>query len=144
MSKILKLILAVVLGIVLGSAINMALITVSGHVIPPPSGADMTTPEGIRAALPQLQPRHFLFPFLAHALGTLVGAFIAARLTSQHKLIAALTVGTCFFVGGIIAASMIPAPMWFIALDLIGSYFPPAWLGFVLARQRPQKPFNAA
>ncbi|MGV8942426.1 MAG: hypothetical protein ACOH1P_12985, partial [Lysobacter sp.] len=93
----------------------------------------MTTAEGIRAALPQLAPRHFLFPFLAHALGALVGAFIAAKLASQYKLIGALIVGALFFVGGIMAARMIPAPTWFIAADLIGAYFPFAWLGYLLA-----------
>lgn len=140
----LRVILAVVLGLVLGSVINMALIMASGHVIPPPPGADMTTADGIRAALPQLEPRHFLFPFLAHALGTLVGAFIAARLASQHRLMAALAVGALFLVGGILAARMIPAPTWFIAVDLIGAYFPFAWLGYLLARPRQQIPARVA
>ena len=36
-------IVAVVVGVVLGSLINMALIMVSGHVIPPSADADMTT-----------------------------------------------------------------------------------------------------
>lgn len=129
-----RLLLAVILGFVLGSVVNMALITVSGQVIPPPPGADMTTPEGVRAALPQLEPRHFLFPFLAHALGTLAGAFVAARMASGHRRAGALMVGALFFVGGIVAARMIPAPPWFIAVDLIGAYFPFAWLGYLLAR----------
>ena len=133
---ILKLILAVVLGLVLGGITNMALVMASGHVIPPPAGADMTTAEGIRAALPQLEPKHFLFPFLAHAVGTFVGAFISAKIAPQHKLAGAMIVGSFFFVGGIMAARMIPAPTWFIATDLIGAYFPFAFLGFVLARPR--------
>jgi hypothetical protein len=134
----LRLILAIVLGLVLGSVVNMALVIAGGHVIPPPPGADMTTAEGIRAALPQLQPRHFLFPFLAHALGTLVGAFIAAKVAFQHKLVGALIVGALFLAGGIVAARMIPAPTWFIATDLICAYFPFAWLGYLLARPRQQ------
>jgi len=140
----LRLILAVVLGLVLGSAVNMALIMVSGAVIPPPAGADMTTAEGIRAALPLLEPRHFLFPFLAHALGTLVGAFVAARLSPGNKRAAALVVGALFFVGGVMAARMIPVPTWFIAVDLIGAYFPFAWLGYLLARPRPRLPTETA
>jgi hypothetical protein len=141
---ILKLILAVVLGLVLGSITNMALVMVSGHVIPPPAGADMTTAEGIRAALPQLEARHFLFPFMAHAFGTLVGAFIAAKLSPQYKLIGALIVGSLFFVGGTMAARMIPGPTWFIALDLVGAYFPFALLGFALARPRSKVPAGVA
>lgn len=142
--SILKLILAVILGLVLGSVVNMALIMTSGYVIPPPAGADMTTAEGIRAALPLLQPHHFLFPFLAHALGTLAGAFIAAKIASHRNRFAALTVGICFFAGGVIAARMIPAPTWFIALDLVGAYLPFAWLGYVLARPRTSKPISVA
>lgn len=142
--SILRLILAIVFGLIVGSVVNMALVMASGYVIPPPAGADMTTAEGIRAALSQLEPRHFLFPFLAHALGTLVGALIAARTASQRKLIGALVVGACFFVGGVMAARMIPAPAWFIAVDLICAYFPFAWLGYVLARPRQQSPSHAA
>ena len=136
--NVLKLILAVVVGLVLGSVANMALVMASGHVIPPPSGADMTTAEGIRAALPQMEAKHFLFPFLAHALGTLIGAFIAAKVAPQHKLGSALIVGSLFFVGGIMAARMIPAPTWFIVLDLVGAYFPFALFGFALARPQQE------
>ena len=49
---------------------------------------------------------------------------------------AALVVGAFFFVGGVMAARMIPAPGWFIAADLICAYFPFAWLGHWLARPR--------
>ena len=139
-----RLVLAVVLGLVVGSIVNMALIMAGGHVIPPPPGADMTTADGIRAALPQLRPQHFLFPFLAHAAGTLVGAFIAARLAPRYKRVGALSVGLLFFGGGILAARMIPAPTWFIAVDLIGAYFPFAWLGYLLARPRGQTPARLA
>jgi len=132
----LRLILAVVVGLLLGSVINMALILVSGHVIPLPAGSDMTTAEGIGAALPQLKPRHFLFPFLAHAIGTLVGAFAAAKIASRYMRTGALIVGGLFFVGGVMAARMIPAPTWFLAVDLIGAYIPFAWLGYLLARLR--------
>lgn len=141
---IVKCILAMVLGLVLGGVANMALIMMSGHVIPPPVGADMTAAEGIRAALPRLEARHFLFPFMAHALGTLLGAFIAAKMAPRHKLAAALLVGSIFFVGGIMAARMIPAPVWFIVLDLVGAYFPFALLGFALARPRQRAPASAA
>lgn len=142
--SVLRLILAIVLGLVLGGAVNMALIMVSGYLIPPPAGADMTTAEGIRAALPLLEPRHFLFPFLAHALGTLVGAFVAVKVAARRKLTGAMIVGAFFFVGGIMAARMIPAPTWFIALDLLGAYVPFAWFGYLLARPREETPSRVA
>ncbi|MBI5645729.1 MAG: hypothetical protein HY962_02265 [Ignavibacteriae bacterium] len=134
---VLRLILAIVLGLVLGSIVNMALVMLGGVVVPPPPGADMNTPEGIRAALPLLGPGHYIFPLLAHALGTLAGAFIAARVTEQRKLLGAMIVGAFFFIGGILAATMIPAPAWFVVLDLAIAYFPCAWLGYRFARPRP-------
>ena len=47
----LRVVLAVLLGIVVGSVVNMALMTVSGKVIAPPVGADVTTTEGLKAAM---------------------------------------------------------------------------------------------
>lgn len=133
---LLRCVLAVVLGLVVGSVVNMALVMLGGHVVAPPPGADLATVEGLRAALPAMRPVHFLFPFLAHALGTLAGAYVATRVASCYKRGAALAVGALFFAGGIMAARMIPAPAWFIVADLALAYFPFAWLGYVLGRPR--------
>lgn len=133
MNPIVKNILAVVVGAVVGSVVNMALITVSGKVIPPPAGADITTMEGLQAALPLFEPKHFIFPFLAHALGTLVGAFLAARIAANNKMRFALGIGVLFLIGGISNAFMLPAPLWFIVADIVLAYMPMAYLGGKLA-----------
>lgn len=124
----------IVLGLVLGSVVNMAFVTISASVIAPPPGADMMTVEGLTAAMPRLQAKHFVFPFLAHALGTLVAALVAALIAGTHKMRIAMGIGGLFLVGGIAASMMIPAPSWFIALDLIVAYLPMAWLGAKLGR----------
>lgn len=133
MNPIVRNILAVVAGVLLGSVVNMGLIQISGAVIPPPDGADMTTAEGIKAALPLLEPKHFIFPFLAHALGTLVGAFIAAKIGATRKMMLAVIVGAIFLLGGIAATFMIPAPTWFMVLDVVVAYLPMAYLGAMIA-----------
>jgi hypothetical protein len=125
----LRVVLAVLLGIVVGSVVNMALITVSGKVIAPPLGADVTTTEGLKAAMHLFEPRHFLFPFLAHSLGTFVGAFVAALVASGRSLRVALMVGGFFLLGGIASVVMLPAPLWFSVVDLLLAYLPAAWLG---------------
>ena len=61
MPKFLRMLLAIVLGVVVGSVINMALIALSGKVIPPPAGADVTTMAGLKASLLLFEPKHFLF-----------------------------------------------------------------------------------
>ena len=134
MNPVVKNLLAVVAGLFIGGIVNMGLILISGSVIPPPEGADVTTTEGLKASMHLFEPRHFIFPFLAHALGTLVGAFVASKIAASHKKIFALTIGGFFLVGGIINAISLPAPSWFIGLDLVVAYIPMAWIGYKLSK----------
>ena len=78
MKSKLKNVLAVIVGCVVGSIANMILVTVGPYVIPPPDGVDVTNVESIKSSMHLFEFKHFIFPFLAHALGTLVGAYLAA------------------------------------------------------------------
>jgi len=133
MTPILKNILAVLAGFIIGGAVNMGLIMLGPSIIPPPAGVDMTTPEGLLEGAQLLQTKHYIMPFLAHALGTFAGAFVAARIAANRKSLFAMVIGVIFLLGGIAAARMIPAPTWFIGLDLLMAYLPMAWLGWKLA-----------
>ena len=126
---ILKNILAVVLGLFIGGTINMSIIMASGSIIPPPEGTNLTTMEGLEAAMPLMEPKHFLLPFLAHALGTLVGALIAASIAATYKMRLAMAIGICFLIGGIMNIFMLPSPIWFTIVDLGLAYIPMAYLG---------------
>lgn len=128
MNSTVKNILAVLVGVIAGGALNMGIIMISGIIIPPPDGVDMTTAEGLTAGMALLEPKHFLMPFLAHALGTLLGAFIAAKILTKNHMRFALGIGAWNLLGGVMASTMIPAPLWFIAVDLIGAYIPMAYL----------------
>ncbi|WP_411823378.1 hypothetical protein [Leptospira sp. 'Mane'] len=132
MKPIIRNILTVVMGIFLGSLVNMGIITISGHIIPPPDGSDVTTMEGLKASLHLFQPKHFIFPFLAHALGTFFGAAIVAKISTDHKLKYALGIGVFFLAGGIANIIMLPSPVWFTILDLAGAYIPMSYLGGLL------------
>ena|SRR5687767_14304525 len=126
-------ILAVFAGLVIGSVVNMGLVMLSPVVIPTPAGADTTTIEGLNASIHLFETKHFILPFLAHALGTLVGALVAAWISANRKLLVSLVVGCFFLLGGLSAAWMIPAPMWFEAVDILFAYIPMAWIGAKLA-----------
>lgn len=129
MNPILKNILAVLAGILGGMLVNIGLIMISGSLIPPPEGVDPMDAESIKANIDLYEFKHFIFPFLAHALGTLAGAFVAAKVAATHKMKFALGIGAFFLAGGIANTFMIPAPTWFIAVDLIAAYLPMGWLG---------------
>lgn len=133
MNPILRNILAILAGIIGGGLLNGGLIHVSDSIIPPPTGVDVTDMESLKTSMHLFGPEHFIFPLLAHALGTLAGATIAAWLAASHQMKIALGIGAFFLLGGIAAASMLPAPTWFVALDLIAAYLPMGWLGGKLA-----------
>lgn len=135
----LKLIIGVVVGLVVGSIVNGSIISMSPHVIAPLPGADLQTEAGLKAAMAQMGPQHFLMPFLAHALGSLVGGFLATKIAPSYRAIPAVIVGAVFLGGGAYMASILPAPLWFEALDVIVAYLPAALLGYHLAKPRKPK-----
>jgi len=65
----------------------------------------------------------------------LIGAFVATRIAAARKLIFALVIGVVHLLGGIAAAYLIPAPMWFVTLDLTMAYMPVVWLAGSFALQ---------
>ena len=136
MNPILRNILAVIAGIIVGSLVNMAIAYLGPTLIPPPEGADILTMEGLRASMGIFEPKHFLTPFLAHALGTLAGAFVAAKLGITRKALLALIVGIFFLAGGIAMVVQLPSPLWFTLLDLVVAYIPMSLLGTALAKSR--------
>ncbi len=133
MNPIVRNVLAVLAGLVVGSLVNGALIMASASIIPPPEGADLTSAEGLKNSMHLMETKHFIMPFLAHALGTFAGAYVAARIAAHHKIKLALLIGLLFFIGGLINVFMLPSPIWFTVLDLVAAYLPMAWLGGRLA-----------
>jgi hypothetical protein len=134
MNPILRNILAICAGIILGSIVNMGIIMISSYIIAPPAGADLTTMEGLNASMHLMQPKHFLMPFLAHAIGTFTGALLTAYIAANHKMIFALIIGAVFLVGGIANIVMLPSPVWFTVVDLAGAYIPMAFIAGKLAK----------
>ena len=133
MNTILRNVLAVIAGLIVGAIVNMALVMVGGALIPAPAGVDVTNVESIRASIHLFEAKHFVFPFLAHAIGTLIGALVASLIGGSNRTLLAMIVGVFGVLGGIAAAFMVPAPVWFMALDLVVAYIPMAWLGWKLS-----------
>ena len=136
MNKTIRNILAVIAGMVVGSFVNIGIIMVSGSIIPPPEGVDNTTVEGLQAGIHLFQPKHFLLPFLAHALGTFAGALLTAIIATSRKMLFAMIIGFFFLAGGIGNILMLPSPLWFTLVDLIGAYLPMALLAGWLVQSK--------
>ena len=132
MNRILKNILAVFAGWIGGSIINMGFVQL-GNFLYPIEGVDVNDMEALSAVMPTLSFEYFIFPFLAHALGTFSGAFLAALIASSKKMLFAFIIGGLFLIGGIMVNYMITGPLWFTITDIVLAYLPMAWLGALLA-----------
>ena len=133
--NILRNSLAVIGGCLIGGMLNMVLIQLGSHIIVPPAGADLTTEEGLKASMHLMEPKHFLFPWLAHAVHCLVGGFIATKIGISNHLRLAMIVGGITFLGGAFMVYSLPSPYWFSILDLGLAYFPMAYIGYRIAQK---------
>lgn len=130
MNPILKNILAVIAGVIIGGMVNMGIVMLSGSIIAPPEGVNPADIESIKANIHLYEAKHFIMPWLAHAMGSFTGALITALLAATHKLRLAMAIGIWTLVGGIAAVFMLPgAPHVFVIADLVLAYIPMAYLG---------------
>ena len=125
MNTIIKNILAILAGGLIGMVVNMGLIIIGNQLIP---FADVINPMNAT----KWDIEYFIFPFLAHAIGTLAGAFITAKLAASYQMIFSICIGIFFLLGGISMVFILPAPLWFIIVDLVLAYIPMGWLGWRL------------
>ena len=126
MRRTLKNIGIVILGIIIGMIVNIGLIILGGTIFVLPENF-----EPMNAM--NWDVKYFIFPFLAHSIGTLSGAFIVSKLSNKSSIILPLIVGLYFFSGGIYMVTILPAPTWFVLLDVILGYIPMALLGWKIS-----------
>ncbi|MBL4651822.1 MAG: hypothetical protein JKY53_03010 [Flavobacteriales bacterium] len=131
--KILRNILAVIGGWAIGSGVNLGIIEIGPSIISTPEGFDNSTMDALAATIHLLDPINYISVFLAHGLGTLVGAFAAAKIAASHKMIFSMAIGGLFLLGGVTMVFMLPSPVWYTIVDLVGAYIPMAWVGWKLA-----------
>ena len=127
MKQTLKNIAIVILGIIIGMIVNIGLFILGGTIFPPSENF-----EPMNAINWDL--KYFIFPFLAHSIGTLSGAIIVSKLSKKSSIILPLIVGLYFLLGGIYMITILPAPMWFVLLDVILGYIPMALLGWKISK----------
>ena len=125
MKKIFKQIELIILGILIGTIINMGFIILGGVIVPLDNFDSMNAMNW--------KFKNFIFPFLAHSVGTLSGAFIVSKFSKKTNIAIPLIVGLYFLSGGIYMATILPAPIWFLILDITLCYIPMALLGWKLA-----------
>ena len=136
MKSVIRNILALILGWFTGSIVNMGLIQL-GHKLFPIVGLDPNDMDALAELMPTLEFEFFIFPFLAHGLGTLVGAITAGFIAVNHKMKFSLGIGVLFLIGGVTVNYILPGPFWFAIVDIVLAYIPMAWIGGkIVARKK--------
>lgn len=123
----LRFILSLVFGLLVGAVVNGSIVNLGMLLFPFPEGVNFETKEGL-SLFENLPIKYYIFPFLAHALGTLSGCIVALLFVRKWAKWSIYIIGYCFFVGGVMAGQLINAPLWFDILDLSLAYMPMAWL----------------
>ncbi len=131
-----KSILLSVAGLLIGVITNGVIVQIGSQIVKAPKGLDLSTEQGLAKAMPLMGVEHFVFPFLAHAIGTLVGAYFVSRMKVNRALLNAMAIGFAFLAGGVMMVLTLPGtPWWFVATDLVLAYLPMAYLGYKLGQR---------
>ena len=120
-------------GAALGAFANGAIISLQPYILPLPEGVDPNNIESLTLAMETFTWENFIMPFMAHAIGTFVGAYFAVRVARQRQLFKAMAISGIFLLGGIQMVRILPAPLWFEVLDLTLAYLPMGGLAYHFA-----------
>ena len=124
---------SIIIGFIIGSAVNMLFIELGNYLFPIP-GVNPQNLVDLKISFPSLDFKYFIFPFLAHSIGTLSGAFYNnSNCKKKYQLLLSIIIGVLFLFGGIYMVFLLSGPVWFIISDLLLAYIPMAWFGFKIS-----------
>ncbi len=116
----LRRILAITAGIVVFIVVVMVMDGISHQLHPLPDGMDPQDQAAMAEHIASAPFGAMFVVMLGWILGTLGGAFTAAKISVTHKRLAAGIVGALAFAGTTMNVVMLPHPWWMIAGGLAG------------------------
>jgi hypothetical protein len=133
MHPIAKNITAFMVGFVAGGFANWLTIKYLSPIIGLPVGVDPNDLESMQANIHLYEAKHFVAPFVAHCLGSLVGAFVCSKIAAKYHLGLSMGIALLFIFGGATMVVLLKSPIWYNSTDLLLAYFPMAYIGWMLA-----------
>lgn len=123
---------AVVAGVVTAFVLIM-LIEKLGHMIyPPPTDLDWSDPAAVRPYMATMPVLALLFPMFAWMIATFVGSLLGCFIGTARPLAFAGIVGGLVLAGTVANLIVIPHPLWFSILSVVG-IVTSAWLAMLVA-----------
>jgi hypothetical protein len=127
----LKKIFAGVAGIVVAGTLVWGVETIGHTIWPTPADLDVGNTDVMRAYIDTLPLGALLTVAIAWCIGSLGGTFVACRIGTARPLVYALIVGGMMFAGASFNLTIIPHPIWFSILGILG-IFAGTWFGMRL------------
>jgi hypothetical protein len=131
---VLRTILAILAGLLVALATIVALEYLGMSLFPLPAGVTLEDEADLARLVAEAPTGKLLWVALGWALAALLGGWTAARLSHDHRRIAALCVGGLMVVGVAATVAAIPHPGWMVAAGLLLP-LPLAWLAARLAER---------
>ena len=133
--------IAVIAGLVIAFVLILLVEKIGHTIYPPPADLDFSDPDAVRPYIATLPVFALLFPMFAWFIGTFVGSVVACLLGTARPIIFAGVVGVLVLAATIANLIVIPHPLWFSILSVIGIVVS-AWLAVVAtsARELPAPP----
>lgn len=112
--------------------VSIYLIDKLGHSIyPPPADLDFSDPDAIRPYIATLPITALLFPMFGWFTGTFLGSVIACLIGTAKAWVFPTMVGGLIFAATIANLIVIPHPLWFSIISLLG-IIASAWLAWMV------------
>jgi len=124
-------IIAGIVGIIVAGTLVWIVETVGHTIYPTPADLDVGNTDVMRAYIDTLPLGALLTVAIAWFIGSLGGTLVACKVGSARPLIYLLVVGGMMFAGAAYNLTIIPHPIWFSVLGIVGIFFG-AWLGMTL------------
>ncbi|KAF1714406.1 hypothetical protein CSC74_15850 [Pseudoxanthomonas yeongjuensis] len=117
----LRTLLAIVAGLITAMLVIFGVEAAGMLLFPPPAGMPLDTEADLARLVAMSSPAAKAWLVFGWALGSFVGAWVAARIGRQHRRIAASAVALFIVAGTVMNAMVIAHPLW---MNLLGILLP--------------------
>jgi hypothetical protein len=117
----LRTLLAIVAGLITAMLVIFGVEALGLLLFPLPAGMRLDTEADLARLVAMSSPAAKAWLVFGWALGSFVGAWVAARISRQHRRIAALAVALFIVAGTVMNAMVIAHPLW---MNLLGILLP--------------------
>lgn len=107
-------------GVVIAVALVWLVERIGQSIYPPPADLDFADPDAMRAYVATVPLGALLFVAAAWFIGTLGGTFVACKIGNAKPWTFAVVVGGLMLIATAANLIMIPHPIWFSILGVVG------------------------